>query len=49
MYGIVIIEKSIKKFEEKIIEISEEHDVVSTEFNKIKELFVFTAWCNEAS
>lgn len=49
MYGIVIIEKSIKIFEEKIIEISEKHDVVSTEFNKVKELFIFTAWCKEAS
>ncbi len=47
MYGIVIVEKSIKKFEEKIVEISEKHDVISTEFNKVKELFIFTAWCNE--
>lgn len=47
MYGIVVIEKDLKDFEERIIEVSEKHDVIETDFTNFSGTFVFTAWCKE--
>ena len=47
MYGIVVIEKNLKMFEDRIIEISEKHDVIETDFANYSGTLIFTAWCRE--
>lgn len=47
MYGIIICESSISVFEEKIIEVSKNHNVIFTDFSKFKNFLIFTAWCQE--
>lgn len=47
MYGIVVVEKDIKTFEDKIIELSQKHDVIKTDFSNYLGTLIFTAWCKE--
>jgi len=47
MYGIVVVEKDLKTFENKIIEVSQKHDVIETDFANYLGTLIFTAWCEE--
>lgn len=52
MYAIDVYEKTREKYEQRIIKIAKENDVVKTEFDveydevSKKKLFFYRAWCN---